>query len=86
MDRRYYKKYENFETVVPRVEDFPILNSDNQISSLDSENSIQSVPKVSLKADDLVLLGVLFLLLMEEEKDVTAIVSVAAILLAGYIF
>lgn len=82
MDRRYYRKFENFDTVVPRVEDFPVLNSDNQISSGNSATKNDC----GFKTDDLILLAILVLLLMEEEKDVTAIVSVAALLLAGYIF
>ena len=85
MDRRYYRKYENFDTVVPRVEDFPVLNADNQIAAFEEENKIQPANAHSLNTDDLVLLVVLVILLMEEEKDLTAILGVAALLFSGYI-
>ena len=86
MDRRYYRKYEKFDTVVPRPEDFPVLNADNSISNENHEHNIQQANAEGIKSDDLILLVVLVLLLMEEEKDITAIFSVAALLFAGYIF
>ena len=85
MDRRYYRKYENFDTVVPRVEDFPILNSDNRISEVSNEATVKYASD-DVKTDELILLVVLIVLLMEEEKDMSAILSVAALLFAGYIF
>ena len=86
MDRRYYRNYENYDTIVPRPEDFPVLNSDSQMNSEKTAHLAQKSDSVGLKSDDLVLIVVLVLLLMEEEKDMTAIFSVVALLLAGYIF
>ena len=86
MDRRYYRKHENYDTVIPRAEDFPVLNAQNEISNSSVDNSITKADKEGFKTDDLILLAILVLLLMEEEKDITAIFSVAALLFAGYIF
>lgn len=85
MDRRYSRKYENFDTIVPRVEDFPVLNSNNQINNENEQKSVNSMIE-GLKTDDIVLLTVLVILLMEEEKDFSAILSIGALLFAGYIF
>ncbi len=85
MDRRYYRKFENYDTVVPRPEDFPVLNAQNEISNCGTDNRVSEISQ-GLKTDDIVLLVILVLLLMEEEKDMTAIFSVAALLLSGYIF
>ena len=84
MDRRYYRKYENYDTVVPRPEDFPMLNSDNKVSELNNNNV--KLNSESLKNEDLLLLVVLALLLMEEEKDMTAILSIAMLFFVEYIF
>ena len=86
MDRRYYRKYENFDTVVPRAEDFPVLNADNQITAVEEKKKINSTSAQGLKTDDIILLVVLAILLMEEEKDLTAILGVAVLLFSGYIF
>lgn len=87
MDRRYYRQYENFDTVVPRIEDFPVLGSDSADNKSDA-SKIQSLPASinGLKIDDLVLVGILVLLLMEDEKDTATILSIAFLFLAEYIF
>jgi len=85
MDRRYYREFENYDTVVPRVEDFPVLNTENKVSPTDAARQSTGFIK-GLKSDDMMLLFVLVLLLMEDEKDVSAILSVVALLLAEYIF
>lgn len=84
MDRRYYRKYENYDLVVPRPEDFPVLNADNKIRS--EETKVIKANQNPFKTDDIVLLAVLVILLMEEEKDWTAIFSIGALLFADYIF
>lgn len=86
MDRRYYRQYENFDTIIPRIEDFPILNTDANQSKRDVKISSVSNPLKNLKIDDLVLIGILVLLLAEEEKDITIILGVAFLFLAEYIF
>ncbi|MBQ2897406.1 MAG: hypothetical protein IJE46_03665 [Clostridia bacterium] len=86
MDRRYYRQYENFDTVVPRIEDFPVLNSESSEKERDVEVKGITNPLKHLKLDDLVLLGVIALLLAEEEKDITVILGVAFLFLAEYIF
>jgi len=87
MDRRYYRQYENFDTVVPRIEDFPILDA-NKSSNQVNEAKIQKVtnPMLNVKLDDIVLIGILVLLLMDEEKDVNTILGIAFLFLAEYIF
>lgn len=86
MDRRYYRQYENFDTIVPRIEDFPVLNSEvNENKREIKTNSANNLLK-DLKLDDLVLIGILALLLAEEEKDITVILGVAFLFLAEYIF
>ncbi len=83
MERRYYRQYENFDTVVPRIDDFPVLDAHTAASTKCDDNSaILS----GIKADDIILLGILILLLLEDEKDITAILGIAFLFLAEYIF
>lgn len=86
MDRRYYRQYENFDTIIPRIEDFPILNTDTNQNKRDVNISSVSKSLKNFKLDDIVLIGILVLLLAEEEKDITIILGVAFLFLAEYIF
>lgn len=86
MDRRYYRCYDSFDTVVPRSEDFPVIDSQTGQNIADVKISENENFLSGIKTDDLVLVGILILLLAEEEKDVTAILGIVFLFLAEYIF
>lgn len=93
MERRYYRQYENYDTVVPRLEDFPVLQGRGREAGAD-----ESLPRVAgeakadgqnmlfgFKLDDIILIAVIVLLLMEEEKDLSAIITLAILFLSEYL-
>ena len=92
MERKYYRQYENYDKVVPRPEDFPPVYRAEQEKPKESEalaetqNLTLHNTGISLKADDIILLGLIVLLLMEEDKDYLTIGLLAAVFLCEYIF
>ena len=92
MERKYYRQYDAYEKVVPRPEDFPPVYRVEQPLNIKEEQlpetqavSLHSTG-ISLKADDIILLGLIVLLLMEEDKDYLTIGLLAAVFLCEYIF
>ena len=93
MERRYYRQYENYDTVVPRPEDFPLLNgvktepvTTSELPSVQEEAQVSNINSLfGFKLDDIIIIAVIILLLMEEEKDFTAIAVLAILFLSGYI-
>lgn len=94
MDRKYYRQYDAYDKVIPRPDEFPPVfkAGESKPVSLPSENEkseIQGVfpsTNISLKADDIILLGLIVLLLMEEKKDYLTIGLLAVVFLSEYLF
>jgi len=92
LERKYYRQYDAYDKVIPRPEDFPPVYRVEQPKTKKEELSAQpqavSVHNtaISLKADDIILLGLIVLLLMEEDKDYLTIGLLAAVFLCEYIF
>ena len=87
MERRYVRQYENFENAIPdfnnvkfpekkEVVDGEIINKDTEIAGV----------KSGCKLDDIILIGILIMLLNEEEKDTSTIILLALLFLSEYIF
>ena len=90
MERRYYRQYESYKNVVPRKEDFPVLEfNDTEEKNTDEESRTIAAGNVlpfNLKLDDIIILVLLFVLLSEQEKDTSTILVLAFLFLAEYIF
>ncbi len=85
VDRRYLRQYENYDTIIPKSEDFPTINQDGStVRKVASD--INSSNLENFHIDDIVLIGILILLLSEDQKDITAILGIAFLFLAEYIF
>lgn len=100
MERRYQRQYENFSGVVPRPEDFPVLD-DSTLKTKNPEKSEKdehtrnntSPTHISaansllsnFKLDDILLVVILILMLTEEEKDIPTIIVLAVLLLSEYL-
>lgn len=82
MERKYIRQYQNYDTIIPNVEDFPILN-DNSEKEIESNNQIQSLN--NLKLDDIILLALIVMLLMEENKNFTTIAILGFLFISDYI-
>ena len=86
MERRYVRQYQNYDTIIPDINDFQILNGEsNELKEKDNNKSIQSVDNSSFKADDLILLGLLAIFLMEENKNWSMILILGLIFISDYI-
>ncbi len=93
MQRRYYRQFENYDTVVPRLEDFPVLGAETAeanepVLPVVSEEKTEISSKNSLfglQLDDIIIIAVIILLLMEEEKDLSAIAVLGLLFLSGYL-
>ncbi len=93
MERKYYRQYEPYKKVVPRQEDFPVLefNAETQADkSSGEEKRITGVKQKGflsdIKVDDILILAVLIMLLSENEKDSVTILILAFLFLSEYIF
>ncbi|MBO5452715.1 MAG: hypothetical protein J6A69_01985 [Clostridia bacterium] len=95
MERKYQRQYENFSGVVPRPEDFPVLDNGREKRKAATDNNpkdtspahIQSANSFlsNMKLDDILLAVVLILMLTEEEKDMPTIIVLAVLLLSEYL-
>lgn len=85
MERRYVRQYENFENPVP---DFNNSGLPEEKVRVDGEiiNTEVSSVKNGFKLDDIILIGILIMLLNEEEKDTSTIILLALLFLSEYIF
>lgn len=89
MDRKYYRQYDVYDKVIPRPEDFPPVYRAGTVPVKCEENEppkVQSGGGISFKADDIILLGLIVILLMEEQKDYITIGLLAAVFLSEYLF
>lgn len=90
MERKYYRQYDAYDKVIPRPQDFPpVYRAGTQAESVVPAAEVKSASGFggfSLKADDIILLGLIVLLLMEEEKDFLTIGLLAAVFLSEYLF
>ena len=92
MERKYYRQYETYDKVIPRPEDFPPVYRAEQpkVNVVETTEETQTAALhntgISLKADDIILLGLIVLLLMEEDKDYLTIGLLAAVFICEYIF
>lgn len=92
MERRYYRQYDAYDKVIPRPEDFPPVYRVEQPKDVkeeivqESQTAAVHNTGISLKADDIILLGLIVLLLMEEDKDYLTIGLLAAVFLCEYLF
>ncbi len=95
MERKYYRKFDNFDKVIPRPEDFPPVYRagdhipENLPAIEKKESEVQGIfpsTNISLKADDIILLGLIVILLMEEQKDYLTIGLLAVVFLSEYLF
>jgi hypothetical protein len=85
MERRYVRQYENFENPIP---DFNSSGLPEEKVKVDGEiiNTEVSNIKNGFKLDDIILIGILIMLLNEEEKDTSTIILLALLFLSEYIF
>ena len=85
MERRYVRQYENFENPVT---DFNNSGLPEEKVRVDGEiiNTEVSNVKNGFKLDDIILIGILIMLLNEEEKDTSTIILLALLFLSEYIF
>ena len=89
MERKYYRQYDSYDKVIPRPDDFPPVYRVEQPKASEEATDTQVAVHntgISLKADDIILLGLIVLLLMEEDKDYLTIGLLAAVFLCEYIF
>ncbi len=92
MERKYYRQYEPYKKIIPRQEDFPVLefkNEANEITNEPEKKEIASKNNIlpfDLKLDDIIILAVLIMLLSESEKDSITIIVLAFLFLSEYIF
>lgn len=87
MERKYYRQYENFEKVVPNSNDFPVLkNPDAEIIKSESTIASNNIFSGNFKADDIIIIGILIMLLSEEQKDMSTILLLGLLLLSDYLF
>lgn len=92
MERKYYRQYDAYDKVIPRPEDFPPVYRVEKTEAVKEEAPAETQAValhntgISLKADDIILLGLIILLLMEEEKDYLTIGLLAAVFVCEYIF
>ena len=85
MERKYYRQYENFQKVVPRQEDFPVLEFKEENEDEKKELASVKFPG-KINVDDIIIIALLIMLLSENEKDSVMIVVLAFLFLAEYIF
>lgn len=95
MERKYQRQYEDFSSVIPRAEDFPVLNS-NSFSAKEENEEKEEICNITspqssfyslfnnLKADDILLIAVLVLMLTDEKKDMSAILVIAALFMSEF--
>ena len=79
IERKYYKKFD------PCAKEMPCP----EIVEKPACEAVQKCPdnkNLSLKVDDLILLALIVVLLMEEEKDYITIGILAAVFLSEYLF
>ena len=85
MERKIVRQYENFDTVIPQIDEFPILNQMEEINNTQSPEvkTINSV--LDFKIDDLILIGLMVILLMEQEKNIPALIALGILFISDYI-
>ena len=81
MERKYYKRFDPNSTDLPQ----PTMSCAESVASALPEKCNDN-KNLSLKADDLILLALIVVLLMEEEKDYLTIGILAAVFLSEYLF
>ncbi len=89
MERKYYRQYDAYDKVIPRPQDFPPVyraGAQQPAECVQEVKTTSGLGGISLKADDIILLGLIVLLLMEEEKDFLTIGLLAAVFLSEYLF
>lgn len=87
MERKYYRQYENFEKIIPDSKEFPILKKpDAEIINSESTVASNNIFSGSFKADDIIIIGILIMLLSEEQKDMSTIILLGLLLLSEYLF
>ncbi len=92
MERRFLRQYENFDTVVPDISEFPILEDKNQQSDEviaeqheNTEKQVKSFDISNMKTDDLILLGLIGVLFLDKENNMNVIIILALLFLSDYI-
>lgn len=94
MDRKYYRQYDAYDKVIPRPDEFPPVFKAGEskplpVPSVNDKSEVQGLfpsTNISLKADDIILLGLIVILLMEEQKDYLTIGLLAVVFLSEYLF
>ncbi len=87
MERKYYRQYENFEKVVPDSNEFPRINvPDAEVVNNDEQVTVSNTLLGNFKIDDIIIIGILIMLLNEDEKDMSTILLLGLLLLSDYLF
>ena len=82
MERKIVRQYENFDTVIPKIDDFPVFNQ----TETESTQEIKRINSTSdMKIDDLILIGLIAILLMEQEKNIPALIALGILFISDYI-
>ena len=88
MERKYVRQYQNYDTIIPNMEEFQFVsNNDNEIFKKNEENSkeIQSVNNINLKTDDIILLALIALFLFENNGNMSTVLILGFLFLSEYI-
>jgi hypothetical protein len=85
MERRYVRQYENFENPVPDLNNSVLPEEKVKVDGEIINTEVSNI-KNGFKLDDIILIGILIMLLNEEEKDTSTIILLALLFLSEYIF
>ena len=84
VERKYYRQYDPKDNCFPKP---PEKDVGAKECCEDTPNNLPcKTNNISLKADDLILIALIVVLLMEEEKDYITIGILAAVFLSEYLF
>ena len=83
VERKYYRQFDPKDNCFPKP---PEKDSCVKENCENTKNELCKSNNISLKADDLILLALIVVLLMEEEKDYITIGILAAVFLSEYLF
>ena len=97
MERKYYRQYEKFNTIVPDASDFPtldeirlpseeVVNPSENVEKKESVSSGFCAPSFNFRIDDIIIIGLIILLLGEDKPDNYTIALLGILFLSEYIF
>ncbi|MBQ2968121.1 MAG: hypothetical protein IJE10_08400 [Clostridia bacterium] len=85
VERKYYRRFDPHDQTFPQPAENNKACEKEHLPEVSATSHVKN-NNISLKADDLILLALIAVLLMEEEKDYITIGILAAVFLSEYLF